>query len=43
MERANAAWQYLFTRTHYYAADPTKQRHRSGFVRHPSPSSPSVH
>jgi hypothetical protein len=36
MARANAAWQYMFTRSHYYGADGrTKQRHRSGFVRHP--------
>lgn len=40
MARANAAWRYLFTRSHDYGARTGQQAPpRSGFVRHPSPSS----
>lgn len=33
MGRATDAWRYLFTRSHWYGADPTRQRVRSGFTR----------
>lgn len=37
--RAADAWRYMFTRSHYNGARPDQQAPpRSGFVRHPSPS-----